>query len=74
MGETFSTNLSNWDFAVPGSPNSKTLMSPRRVSPSGRRFLDPEKVSSSRISVSSVLKEIKNLEPYQQKEDTLLPS
>lgn len=36
IGATFSTNLSNCDFAVPGSPNNKTLMSPRRVNSSGR--------------------------------------
>ena len=35
MGDTFSTNFSSWLFAVPGSPSSSKLMSPRRTSPSG---------------------------------------
>jgi len=34
-GEQFSTNLSSCDLAVPGSPSNSTLMSPRRVRPSG---------------------------------------
>ena len=41
MGATFSTNLRSCDFAVPGSPRSSTLMSPRSRIPSGRIFLDP---------------------------------
>ena len=41
MGDTFSTNLSSWLFAVPGSPSNSRLMSPRRVSPSGRRLREP---------------------------------
>ena len=40
---TFSTNFRSWDFAVPGSPRSKTLMSPRKRIPSGRIFLEPPK-------------------------------
>ena len=35
IGATFSTNFSSWLLAVPGSPSSSTLMSPRRVKPSG---------------------------------------
>lgn len=38
---TFSTNFNNCDFAVPGSPRSKTLISPRKRMPSGRIFLLP---------------------------------
>lgn len=38
---TFSTNFNSCDFAVPGSPSSKTLMSPRNRIPSGRIFLLP---------------------------------
>lgn len=41
MGETFSTNLSSCDLAVPGSPSMRTLMSPRRRMPSGRTFFEP---------------------------------
>lgn len=41
MGATLSTNFSNCDLAVPGSPNSKMLMSPRLVRPSGNFFLEP---------------------------------
>ena len=41
IGATFSTNLSSWLFAVPGSPNSSKLMSPRRVRPSGSLLRDP---------------------------------
>lgn len=41
IGATFSTNLSNCDFAVPGSPNIKALMSPLLVKPSGSFFLEP---------------------------------
>lgn len=35
IGEQFSTNLSSWLLAVPGSPNNSKLMSPLRVKPSG---------------------------------------
>ena len=35
IGETFSTNFNNCDLAVPGSPRSKTLISPLLVRPSG---------------------------------------
>lgn len=35
MGEHLSTNFSNWDLAVPGSPNINKLISPLRVRPSG---------------------------------------
>lgn len=41
IGATLWTNFNNWDLAVPGSPRSKTFISPLRVKPSGRRFLDP---------------------------------
>lgn len=41
IGDTFSTNLSSWLLAVPGSPSSRTLMSPLRVRPSGRRLREP---------------------------------
>ena len=42
IGETFSTNFNNWDLAVPGSPRRRMFISPLRVKPSGRRFLEPE--------------------------------
>lgn len=38
---TFSTNLSSWLLAVPGSPSSSTLMSPLSLIPSGSCFRDP---------------------------------
>lgn len=41
IGATFSTNLSSCDLAVPGSPRSNILMSPRRVRPSGSLLRDP---------------------------------
>lgn len=41
IGETFSTNFNNCDLAVPGSPSNNTLMSPRRVNPSGIRLRAP---------------------------------
>lgn len=41
IGETFSTNFNNCDLAVPGSPSSKTLMSPLSLAPSGKSFLEP---------------------------------
>uniref|UniRef100_A0AAG5CRG8 Uncharacterized protein n=1 Tax=Anopheles atroparvus TaxID=41427 RepID=A0AAG5CRG8_ANOAO len=41
IGATFSTNLSSCDLAVPGSPSSRILMSPRRVNPSGIRLRAP---------------------------------
>ena len=43
MGATRSTNLSNCDLAVPGSPRRRTLMSPRRLRPSGSRLREPPK-------------------------------
>ena len=43
MGATLSTNLRSCDLAVPGSPRRRTLMSPLRVRPSGRIFLEPPK-------------------------------
>lgn len=42
MGDTFSTNFNSWLFAVPGSPRRSTLISPRRVSPSGSLKVDVE--------------------------------
>lgn len=50
IGEHFSTNLSSWDLAVPGSPNISRLMSPRRVSPSGslREFRQVNHTASTR--------------------------
>ncbi len=47
-GATFSTNFNNCDLAVPGSPRSKTLMSPRRVRPSGMRLREPVNASNVR--------------------------
>jgi hypothetical protein len=41
--KTFSTNFKSWLFAVPGSPNNKTLMSPLNRMPSGNTFFDPPK-------------------------------
>lgn len=41
MGATLSTNFNSCDFAVPGSPNIKILISPRLHRPSGNSFLDP---------------------------------
>lgn len=41
IGDTCSTNLSSWDLAVPGSPNSSMFMSPLRFNPSGILFLEP---------------------------------
>ena len=41
IGATFSTNLSSWLLAVPGSPSNKRLMSPLLVRPSGNLFRDP---------------------------------
>lgn len=43
MGATFSTNFNSCDLAVPGSPSSRILMSPRRVRPSGNLLREPEK-------------------------------
>ena len=38
---TFSTNLSSWLLAVPGSPSRRTLISPLSLIPSGSCFRDP---------------------------------
>lgn len=38
---TFSTNLSNWLLAVPGSPSRRTLISPLSLIPSGSCFREP---------------------------------
>ena len=41
IGATFSTNLSSWLLAVPGSPSRRMLMSPLLVRPSGSLFREP---------------------------------
>lgn len=58
MGAHFSTNLSSWLLAVPGSPSSSTLMSPRRVKPSGRRLRAPPKSRQATAALISCAPQI----------------
>ena len=59
IGATFSTNLSSWLLAVPGSPSNRRLTSPRRVRPSGRRFLAPPK---RRLAIAFLISKHKELQ------------
>eukprot|EP00955_Chlamydomonas_euryale_P063132 358569-Chlamydomonas_euryale.AAC.2 len=53
IGATLDANLRNCDFAVDGSPSSSTLMSPRRLVPSGNVFREPPNSSAATAFLTS---------------------